>query len=75
MRSAWGERHVVIGRELTKLYEEIFGGRISEVIDRPSIVNARGEFVIVVAPRGRSVSSAVETVALADEDDETDEPG
>jgi 16S rRNA (cytidine1402-2'-O)-methyltransferase len=70
LQAAWGDRHVVIGRELTKLYEEIFEGRISEVIDRPSILTARGEFVLVVAPRGRERSSATEAVALAAEADD-----
>ncbi|HEY3065082.1 MAG TPA: 16S rRNA (cytidine(1402)-2'-O)-methyltransferase [Methylomirabilota bacterium] len=70
LKTAWGDRHVVVGRELTKLYEEIFGGRISEVRDRPSIVNARGEFVVVVAPRGRETAPAAEAVAVGSEDDD-----
>jgi 16S rRNA (cytidine1402-2'-O)-methyltransferase len=70
LHAAWGDRHVVIGRELTKLYEEIFSGRISELRDRASITNARGEFVLVVAARGREAPAAAETVAVSSEEDD-----
>jgi 16S rRNA (cytidine1402-2'-O)-methyltransferase len=70
LQAAWGDRHVIIGRELTKLYEEIFSGRISELRDRPSITNARGEFVLVVAARGRATPAPAETVAVVSEEDD-----
>ena len=45
------ERHVVVGRELTKRFEEVYRGRIShasEPFPRP-----RGEFTVVIAPADR----------------------
>lgn len=42
------ERTVCIGRELTKLYEEVLTGTASELLQHTSIVNPRGEFVVIV---------------------------
>ena len=42
-----GDRHIAICRELTKWYEEIFHGLISDAIDHFN--NPRGEFVLVVS--------------------------
>lgn len=50
---ALGECTVVIGRELTKQFEEVFRGTLSEAIDHWHATPPRGEFVIVVA-RGDS---------------------
>lgn len=38
---------VVIGRELTKKFETIYRGKISEIINQ---INPKGEFVIIVKP-------------------------
>ena len=47
MHAEWGERRIAVCRELTKLFEEVFRGSISEALehfaDRP-----RGEFTLVV---------------------------
>ncbi len=45
-----GDRDVVIGREMTKLHEEIFRGTVSEAIAH--FEKPRGEFTIVVAGAG-----------------------
>ena len=45
-----GDREVAVGRELTKLHEEVFRGPVSEAITH--FAGPRGEFVIVV--RGAS---------------------
>ncbi|HSB66444.1 MAG TPA: 16S rRNA (cytidine(1402)-2'-O)-methyltransferase [Anaerolineales bacterium] len=43
-----GDRQVAIGRELTKLHEEIFRGKLSEARDHFTQSPARGEFTLVV---------------------------
>ena len=47
MHAEWGERRIAVCRELTKLFEEVFRGSISQALehfaDRP-----RGEFTLVV---------------------------
>jgi 16S rRNA (cytidine1402-2'-O)-methyltransferase len=47
-----GDRHASIGRELTKLHEEIIRGPLSSLQDR--IGDPRGEFTVVVAGRADS---------------------
>ncbi len=46
MLAAWGDRRVAVCRELTKVFEEVFRGRISEAIER--FTEPRGEFTLVV---------------------------
>jgi 16S rRNA (cytidine1402-2'-O)-methyltransferase len=46
MKEVLGDRLIVICRELTKMYEEIFRGKITEAQDR--FVNPIGEFTIIV---------------------------
>ncbi len=48
MRSVLGDRPAVIARELTKTYEEILRGSISELIELVSKERLRGEIVVVV---------------------------
>ena len=43
-----GDRPMVIGRELTKKFEELVRGRISTVLENFSQRNIKGEFVLVV---------------------------
>ncbi|MEK7655300.1 MAG: 16S rRNA (cytidine(1402)-2'-O)-methyltransferase [Patescibacteria group bacterium] len=43
-------RKIFIGRELTKMHEQIYRGMISEVIDQLTKSSQKGEFVIVVGP-------------------------
>jgi 16S rRNA (cytidine1402-2'-O)-methyltransferase len=47
MRDILGDRRCLIGRELTKLHEDIRSGLISELIDLYTRTSPRGEFVIV----------------------------
>lgn len=44
-----GDRRIAVARELTKIHEEIFRGRISEALQWLAENGARGEFVLVVA--------------------------
>ncbi|MYF99436.1 16S rRNA (cytidine(1402)-2'-O)-methyltransferase [Candidatus Poribacteria bacterium] len=43
-----GEREVVITRELTKRFEEIFRGNISQALEKFRSTKPRGEFTIVI---------------------------
>jgi 16S rRNA (cytidine1402-2'-O)-methyltransferase len=47
MKTILGDRRCLIGREMTKIHEEMARGRISEFIDLYGRQPARGEFVIV----------------------------
>lgn len=53
MLEIFGERQVVVARELTKIYEECLRGTVSEVIAAVAQGKARGEVVILVAPGER----------------------
>lgn len=44
------DRKICVGRELTKLHEEIFRGTISEAQNNFTKENTRGEFVILIGP-------------------------
>mgnify|MGYP001168903023 CR=1 FL=1 len=46
MLSAWGDRTIVLCRELTKVHEEIYRGTISGALSR--FTQPRGEFTLVV---------------------------
>jgi 16S rRNA (cytidine1402-2'-O)-methyltransferase len=47
------DRGVCIGRELTKMHEEIIRGSAEQVAGHPSLKNPRGEFTVVVAGLGK----------------------
>jgi len=50
MQSVLGDRQVAIARELTKKYEEILRGSISELTARIDETPLRGEIVVIIAP-------------------------
>lgn len=43
----WGDRRIAVARELTKIHEEIFRGRVSEALEY-FVGELRGEFALVV---------------------------
>lgn len=45
IKEYWGDREVIVGRELTKKFEEILRGKISEVLPN---LRAQGEFVVII---------------------------
>jgi 16S rRNA (cytidine1402-2'-O)-methyltransferase len=48
LHETWGNRRVAVARELTKIHEEVFRGRLSEAILHFSRTRPRGEFTLVV---------------------------
>ena len=46
-----GERPVVVGRELTKMFETVYRGTTEEILNKLKKDVTKGEFVIVVGPK------------------------
>jgi len=44
----FGNRYIVVSRELTKVFEEVTRGSVQDIINQFSVRNMRGEFTIVV---------------------------
>ena len=51
-----GDREAVVARELTKLHEEFARGSLSQLIERFSSTDARGEMVLIIS--GEHTASA-----------------
>ena len=52
MHDVLGDRAAMVGRELTKVHEELLRGTLSELAERFDEEGAKGEFVVVIAGRG-----------------------
>jgi len=48
MLEVLGDRYITVARELTKIYEEVLRGKLSEVIEKLEQSKIAGEYVIVV---------------------------
>jgi 16S rRNA (cytidine1402-2'-O)-methyltransferase len=48
MLEVFGDRRITLARELTKRYEEVFRGTITQAIDRFEKNLPKGEFVVVI---------------------------
>ena len=46
------DRLVFVGREMTKMHEMLYRGRIDEVIRTLHDTSLKGEFVVIIGPRG-----------------------
>ena len=67
MAAVLGEREAVVCRELTKLYETVVRGSLSELAADPQFEAPRGEIVILVGPgREAAATQADADQALAD---------
>ncbi len=51
LRAVLGDRHINIGRELTKLHEDIFRGTIGEALEYIVGEKQRGEFILIVSQK------------------------
>ncbi|HAR96689.1 MAG TPA: 16S rRNA (cytidine(1402)-2'-O)-methyltransferase [Deltaproteobacteria bacterium] len=51
IRDEWGNRFVVIAKEMTKLYEEVIRGPVEDLIEGFAS-EVKGEYTVVVAPEG-----------------------
>jgi len=48
MLNVWGDRKIAIARELTKNYEEIIRGKLSQVLNKIELRDIKGEITLVV---------------------------
>jgi 16S rRNA (cytidine1402-2'-O)-methyltransferase len=48
MLEIWGDRKIVIARELTKMYEEIIRGKLNRVLSEINAKDIKGEITLVV---------------------------
>ena len=53
MKEIFGDREACVARELTKKFEEIVRGYLSEIVEKMKKKKPLGEFVILVAGKGR----------------------
>ncbi len=58
----WGDRTMVLCRELTKIHEEFLEGRLSELIARVREKPARGEYTLVITGSGGSQLKIPESI-------------
>ncbi|WP_059177151.1 16S rRNA (cytidine(1402)-2'-O)-methyltransferase [Thermodesulfovibrio aggregans] len=62
MLEVFGDRRVCVARELTKMFEEVLRGKLSEVIEKLENSKIAGEYVIVVEGASESVQSVEEAL-------------
>jgi 16S rRNA (cytidine1402-2'-O)-methyltransferase len=65
MHLVFGDRRVVVARELTKVHEQFLRGRLSEVIGQVAAAEIRGEITVII--EGSSATQAVSTEELRKE--------
>jgi len=53
-----GDREIVLTRELTKAYEEIIRGKVSEILNQVGDRSLKGEITLVISGRTRKITSA-----------------
>lgn len=59
---AWGERRVVLAREVTKKFEEFFRGAASEAVAHLESRPPKGEYVVLVEGAGEGEPLSAERV-------------
>ena len=53
IQSVFGEREIAVARELTKIHEEIYRGKVSEVYDHYLQTEPRGEITLIISGGGK----------------------
>ena len=48
-----GDRYIIVARELTKKFEEVLRGKVSDMIHQLASRSIKGEFVILISPKNR----------------------
>jgi 16S rRNA (cytidine1402-2'-O)-methyltransferase len=48
-RAVFGDRQAALANDLTKLYEEVMRGRLSDLAAHVADKGARGEYILVIA--------------------------
>ena len=66
-REVFGDREAVIARELTKLHEEFARGTLSELVERFSKVEARGELVLMISGQTAEAAGSSRTTSSEDQ--------
>jgi 16S rRNA (cytidine1402-2'-O)-methyltransferase len=67
MAAVFGPRQAVVARELTKLHETHYRGRLDQLAEDPALARPKGEIVVVVAPGETAPASEAEAdVALVE---------
>jgi 16S rRNA (cytidine1402-2'-O)-methyltransferase len=61
-----GDRRAALAREITKIHEEFIRGRLSELIDKISHANLKGEFVLVIDRAAEAVIDSSDRPSLAE---------
>ena len=61
IREVLGDREIVLARELTKAYEEIFRGRVSDILDQIGDRTLKGEITLVITGKTRKEMKDRET--------------
>ena len=51
--SVWGDRKAAVAREITKKFEEIHRGYLSELNKNIAQIKLKGEFVLVIEGKGK----------------------
>jgi 16S rRNA (cytidine1402-2'-O)-methyltransferase len=67
MAAVLGDRDAVVCRELTKLYETVARGRLSELAEDPRFAAPKGEIVVLVAPGREAEATAADADAALSE--------
>lgn len=70
----YGDRRAAIANDLTKLFESVQRGTLSELISALTNTKLRGEYVVVIAGAGEQARDARRAARYSRDDDQDDEP-